>query len=315
MSPVTFRKAERSNIGLLLMLAGGTGSGKSWSAMALAKGMSSGKRFAYCDTERGRASMYADTFDFDVFELDAPFSPDRYLAVVEAAEEKGYEVLVIDSMSHEWEGPGGLLDWHEQLMGGQESKNLSAWIKPKMSHRHFVNRLLQAKPHIVMCFRAAERVETSRDEKGKLQVVPKRSLTGLAGWLPITEKNLPFEATASFMLMAERPGCPLPIKLPDPLKLLVPLDRPIDERTGAALAAWASGESTEPADKSEAPKLTTELLDLAAQLGKRDEVATAIANNRRDHATAMPTHVKWLRAQIENARAKLSESANADVAL
>ncbi|MGO9883884.1 MAG: AAA family ATPase [Solirubrobacteraceae bacterium] len=241
MSPITFRKAQRSNLGLLLSLAGGTGSGKTYSALALAKGIADGKRFAICDTERGRASFYADDFDFDVFELNPPFSPDRYLAVIKAAEAKGYPVLVIDSMSHEWEGEGGLIEWHDELMGGQESKNLSAWIKPKMAHRKMVNHLVQAKPHIILCFRAAERVEVGKDEKGRTTIVPKRTLTGLDGWVPITEKNLPFEAAASFLLIASAPGVPHPIKLPEPLKPLVPLDRPLTVEVGAALAAWASG--------------------------------------------------------------------------
>lgn len=308
MSPVTFHKAERSNIGLLLMLAGGTGAGKTWSAMALAAGMGNGQRFAVCDTENGRASMYADTFDFDVFELTAPFTPDRYQEAVDAAESKDYPVLVIDSMSHEWEGPGGLLDWHDQLMGGQEAKNLQAWIKPKMAHRKFVNRLLQAKPHIVMCFRAAERVETARDDKGRMQVVPKRSLTGLEGWLPITEKSLPYEATASFLLKADRPGVPLPIKLPQQLIPFLPLDRPITEQTGADLGRWAAGESTEHAD---AKKLVTELLSLAEQLGKRDETSAKISATRRLHTTDPEKYVAWLRAQISRAEKALAKAREA----
>jgi hypothetical protein len=306
---VTFQKAERKNIGLLLMLAGGTGSGKTWSGMELAQGMAGGQRFAACDTERGRASMYADTFDFDVLELDAPFRPDRYLDVVLAAEEKGYPVLLIDSMSHEWEGAGGLLDWHEDLMGGNQSKNLSAWIEPKMAHRKFVSRLLQARLHIIMCFRAAERVEVER-KNGKMEIVPKKSLTGLAGWLPITEKNLPFEATASFMLMAEKPGVPQPIKLPEPLKGIVPLDRPLSAETGEALARWAGGEKSARSNgrrSSKASKLTTELLGLAEQLGKREEVAEAVDRHRQGMSADPARHEQWLEHQVERARGAVAE--------
>lgn len=302
---VTFQKAQRSNIGLLLMLAGGTGSGKTWSGMELAKGMAGGQRFAVCDTERGRASMYADTFAFDVVDLDAPFTPERYLEIVLKAEEKGYPVVLIDSMSHEWEGPGGLLDQHDELMAGNQTKNLSAWIKPKMAHRKFVSRLLQASPHIIMCFRAAERVEAERDSSGKMVIVPKKSLTGLQGWLPITEKNLPFEATASFLLMAQKPGVPQPIKLPAPLRPVVPLDRPLTAEVGAQLAAWASGTSTVAANgkaprngSDRAPVLTTALLDLGGQLGIRDDVAARIATNRADHSADPAAHVAWLKKQV-----------------
>lgn len=307
MSPVTFNKVQRGNIGLLLMVAGGTGSGKTWSAMELAKGMALGKRFAVCDTERGRAAIYADSFDFDGFELDAPFTPERYLEVVLAAEAGGYPVLVIDSMSHEWEGPGGILEQHEQGMGGQQSKNLSAWIKPKMAHRAFVNRMLQAKPHIIMCFRAAERVEmveVVEDGRKKQKIVKKKSLTGLDGWMPITEKNLPFEATASFMLMADRPGLPHAIKLPDPLKALIPLERPLSTETGAALAKWAAGDSagTSPADLD---ALANELLALADQLGKRGEIADRILKSEVEKTAVQ--HIAWLKRQISAASSAVAK--------
>lgn len=301
MSPVTFNRATRGNIGLLLMVAGGTGSGKTWSAMELAKGMALGKRFAVCDTERGRAAIYADSFDFDSFELDAPFTPERYLEVVLAAEKAGYPVLVIDSQSHEWEGPGGLLDQHEQGMTDsngrvQQSKNLSAWIAPKMAHRKFVSRTLQAKPHIIMCFRAAERVEAVRKPDGKLEIVKKQSLTGLDGWQPITEKNLPFEATASFMLIADRPGLPHAIKLPDPLKGLIPLDRPLSSETGAALAKWAAGDSAVEVDSASVAALTKGLLDLAAKLGNTEATTDLIEKSQASRAPAQ--HAAWLQKQI-----------------
>lgn len=318
---VTFNKVTRGNIGLLLMVAGGTGSGKTWSAMELAKGMALGKRFAVCDTERGRAAIYADQFDFDGFELDAPFTPERYLEVVLEAERLGYPVLVIDSMSHEWEGVGGLLDWHEQEMGGNQAKNLSAWIKPKGAHRAFVNRTLQAKPHIIMCFRAAEKVEAVR-VNGKMEIKPKQSLTGLDGWLPITEKNLPYEATASFMLIADRPGLPHAIKLPDPLRPLIPLDRPLSAETGTALARWAAG--AKPSDigysvmaagrmelamdrifggrKFSSP--TEELLALADQLGAGDKTATMVAEHKASHDA--DEHDRWLAQQVVNARDALA---------
>jgi hypothetical protein len=304
---VTFNRATRGNIGLLLMVAGGTGSGKTWSAMELAKGMALGKRFAVCDTERGRAAIYADSFDFDSFELAAPFTPERYLEVVLAAEAAGYPVLVIDSQSHEWEGPGGLLDQHEQLMGGQQSKNLSAWIKPKMAHRAFVSRTLQAKPHIIMCFRAAERVEVVQ-EGGKQKIVKKQSLTGLDGWMPITEKNLPFEATASFMLMADKPGFPHAIKLPDPLKPLIPLDRPLSEQTGAALAKWAAGDSATvtPAQLGE---LTAELLKLADERGVGDKALQAVERHQNQSKASPAEHADWLRGQIARMRSKQEAAA------
>lgn len=241
---VSFTRAKRENVPLLIGLAGGTGSGKTYSAMQLAKGLAGGKPFAVVDTENGRAKHYADEFEFDHAELHAPFRPDAYAGAIETAAKQGYHVIVVDSMSHEWDGDGGMLDWQEeefQRMGGRDAVKMTSWIKPKGAHRKFVTRLLQVPAHVILCFRAAEKVDMVRDEQGKMQVVPKRTLTGLEGWVPITEKSLPFELTMSCLLKADRPGLPLPIKLPEQLREFVPLEKPIGEATGLALAKWAAG--------------------------------------------------------------------------
>ena len=87
----------------------------------------------------------------------------------------------------------------------RESGKMAAWIRPKTSHKHMVQRLLQVRAHLILCFRAEEKVEMVKDAKGKMQIVPKQSRTGLDGWIPVCEKNLPFELTASFLLTADAP--------------------------------------------------------------------------------------------------------------
>jgi len=105
-----------------------------------------------------------------------------------------------------------------------------------------VQRLLQVRAHLILCFRAEEKVEMVRDEKtGKMVIVPKVSRTGLDGWAPVTEKNLPFELTTSFLLTADAPGMPKPIKLQSQHRPMFPLDQPIDEESGKKIAIWASG--------------------------------------------------------------------------
>lgn len=299
----TFRPAVRENAHLLVGVAGGTGSGKTFTAMRLAKGLAGGKRFAVVDTENGRARYYADNFDFDAADLAAPFRPERYLEAIEAADKAGYPVIVVDSASHEWEGEGGLLEWHDQLMGGKESKKMTAWIEPKGSHRKFVNRLLQVNAHVILCFRAAERVEMVRNSQGKMEVVPRRSLTGLGGWIPITEKNLPFELGLFVMLTADAPGVPKPITLREPHRPFVPLDRPITEDTGVQLAAWAAGASVEPS--AEEAGLTDTLLELAERLGKRPATERAVEKHRREQPAR---HVEWLRAKVAHARERVEEA-------
>jgi hypothetical protein len=258
---VTFRPAKRENVPLLLGLAGGTGSGKTYTALLLARGLAGGKPFAGIDTENGRMNHYADLFpELQRAGITAPFRPEKYADAVESADAQGFPVIVVDSASHEWYGDGGCLDWHDELMGGDLKKNLSAWIEPKKAHKRMVTRLLQVNAHVILCFRAEPKVEAIK-ENGQTKIVPKQTLTGLNGWIPIAEKNLPYELTASFLLMGDRPGVPLPIKLQEQHKPFVPLDRPLTEETGRELAKWAAGGS---APEPSAPGLTVDQLKAKA---------------------------------------------------
>lgn len=254
MTGFAFSPAKRENVSLLIGLAGGTGSGKTFSAMRLAKGLAGGKPFAVIDTEAGRAKHYADDFRFDHGDLTAPFTPGRYADAIAAADSAGYPVILVDSFSHEHAGDGGLLDMHEseyQRLGGRDSVKMTAWIKPKTEHKKMVSRLLQVRAHLVLCFRAEEKLDIVKNpQTGKTEIVPKRSLTGLDGWVPISEKNLPYELTVSFLLVADRPGVPRPIKLPERLRPFFPLDQPIGEETGVALGEWAAGGSVVEASPS-----------------------------------------------------------------
>ena len=245
----SFRPATRENVSLLIGLIGASGSGKTYTAMRLAKGIAGEKRFAVIDTEAGRACHYADLFAFDHGDLKPPFRPETYADAIQAADAAGYPVIVVDSCSHEHAGDGGLLDWHEAevtRMGGddwkkREAVKMTAWIKPKMAHKAMVQRLLQIRAHLILCFRAEEKIEMLRGADGKMEVRPKQSLTGTGGWIPVCEKTLPYELTASLLLTADRPGVPKPIKLQEQHRALFPLDQPITEQSGERLAEWARG--------------------------------------------------------------------------
>jgi hypothetical protein len=245
----TFRPAVRENVPLIIGMIGGTGSGKTYSALELATGLAGGKRFCGIDTESGRMKHYADHFAFDHGDLGPPFRPQHYIEAIEAADKAGYPVVVVDSASHVWAGEDGVLDWQEeelQRMAGdnwqkRESCKMAAWIKPKMAHKHMVQKLLQLRCHLILCFRAEPKVEMVRDEQGKMKIVPKVSKVGKDGWIPICDKNLPFELTMSFLLTDEAPGVPKPIKLERDHRPLVALDKPINRELGAKLAEWAAG--------------------------------------------------------------------------
>ena len=136
----TFRPAVREAVGLLIGMAGGTGAGKTFSALRLASGIAGNRPFALIDTEAGRAKHYADQFKFDHGDLTAPFSPHAYAEAIAAADKAGYPVIVVDSVSHLWAGDGGVLDMQEKeldRMAGDDWKKregckMAAWIKPKM---------------------------------------------------------------------------------------------------------------------------------------------------------------------------------------
>lgn len=246
---ITFRRAVRENIGLIIGLAGPSGGGKTYTAMRLAAGLSGGKPFAFIDTEAGRAKHYADMFTFDHADLSAPFKPSAYAEAIAAADDAKYPVIVVDSCSHEHAGEGGLLDWHEteldRMAQGdwkrRESCNMAAWIKPKMEHKQFVSRLLQVRAHLILCFRAEQKVEVVRGDDGKMKIEPKKIASGFSDWIPICEKNMLYELTASFLLTPDSPGVPKPIKLAGAVRPFVDLKKPLDEKVGEKLSYWAKG--------------------------------------------------------------------------
>ena len=250
MTSISFRPAARENVGLLIGLAGASGSGKTFSAMRLASGIvGAGKRFAVIDTEARRALHYADAFAFDHAELRPPFRPGAYVDAIKGADEAGYAAIVIDSMSHEWAGEGGVLDWQLaefQRLGSREATKLLSWAEPKKGHKAMVSRLLQSCAHLIFCLRAEERVKPEKDAEGKTRIVP-------IGWQPVCAKDFPFELTVSAMLEPGKPGIPAWLKLQEQHRPIFPSGTPIDEAAGARLAAWASGAAVE---KPAAPPAT-----------------------------------------------------------
>ena len=247
---VRFKPATRENVPILIGLAGGTGSGKTFSAMLLAQGLTKKPRFAVIDSESNRARLYADDFAFDHASLAAPFTAEKYTEAIQDADKAGYDVVIVDSASHEYAGEGGLLDQQEEelfRMAGDDWKKreacrMASWIKPKQRHKHFATKLLQVRPHLILCFRAEPKIEMAR-ENGKTVVREKRGLIGHAGWFPSCEKNLPFEMTDYFLLLAEQPGVPHPIKILKHHLPIFPAGEVITAAAGVKLAEWSNSGS------------------------------------------------------------------------
>lgn len=163
-----FEKAMRKKAKLRLALTGPSGSGKTYSALLVAKGI--GGRIAVIDTEKGSASLYSDVAEFDVLELDPPFSPERFIEAISAAEQAGYDSLIIDSITHEWGGVGGCLELVDTIAKTKYRGNSwSAWSDINPRHRAFLDAILRSSMHIIATMRS--KTETAQvEENGRKKV-------------------------------------------------------------------------------------------------------------------------------------------------
>jgi hypothetical protein len=180
----SFKQAVKSESRLRLALTGPSGSGKTFSALGIATGL--GSRIAVVDTERGSASKYAGDFTFDVMELDS-HHPQNYIDAIHAAEMEGYDVLIIDSLSHAWTGRDGALDLVDKAIKKAQSGNsFAAWRDITPLHNALVDTILCARLHIIVTMRAKTEYVVEEDGRGKK--VPKK--IGLA---PVQREGVEYE--------------------------------------------------------------------------------------------------------------------------
>lgn len=308
------RPAKREAAPVLVGIAGPSGGGKTYSSLRLARGLADGKPFAFIDTENGRALHYADYFpEMQHGHLRAPFTPAAYTEAIVTADDAGYGVIVVDSMSHEWEGDGGVLKMQEAefaRMGSREGARMASWIAPKTAHKDMVRTLLQVKAHVILNMRAEDKVEMVK-VGDKTEVRAKETLTSILGWIPICERRLPFELTMSFLVTPDAPGVPKPVKLQEQHRAFVSLDVPISEETGRQLAAWAAGGSPAAStDKlsdeeiQEVVAIVTRLLTDAEENDKRAERQEQINTDAEKKTPS--AHLAWLRKQAARLDAKLA---------
>jgi len=199
MGILQIEEAQREGARLVVGLAGISGSGKTFSALQLAYGLANfnAKKIGLLCTENKRDRLYSDAIKNDkgevqrflVGDLYAPFSPERYCDAIQEFADAGVEVLVIDSVSHEWNGPGGCED-----IAHQAGAKVAKWNDAKREHKRFMNKMLTAPLHVIACMRA--------QEKTKMEVVNGKTTYTPMGILPICEKNFTFELTASMMVHA-----------------------------------------------------------------------------------------------------------------
>ena len=164
----SFRKAVRTAVKVRIALAGPSGGGKSWTALTWAHAL--GKKIAAVDTEFGSLSTYVGVngWDFDVVEPDS-FDPTKLAQLAREAATEGYEVLVVDSLSHYWNGAGGMIDLSEKLQSG--SNKFSGWSKANERERTMIQALLSFPGHVIVTLRTKNEKVVEEDERGRKKVV------------------------------------------------------------------------------------------------------------------------------------------------
>jgi hypothetical protein len=165
---MTFQKAVKHEAKLRLAIAGPSGSGKTYTSLAIATALANGGKIALVDTEHGSASKYADLFEFDVLELTAPFHPRRFVEAITEAGKAGYSVIILDSLTHAWSGPGGLLEIVDGIAARMKSANtFAAWKDATPIQNGLVEGIVAAPLHLIATMRSKQEYILTQDERGK----------------------------------------------------------------------------------------------------------------------------------------------------
>lgn len=187
------KKASRKKVKLRLGLSGASGFGKTYSALLLAYGMTNDwSKIAVIDTENGSAELYSNFGEYNVLPLAAPFSPERYIEAIKTCENAGMEVIIIDSITHEWESKGGCLDIHSDL-GGQ----FAHWAKVTPRHNAFVQSILQSKCHVITTVRRKQDYDMVKNDKGRIEPVK-------VGTKEVTKDGFEYELTVNFEFLNDK---------------------------------------------------------------------------------------------------------------
>lgn len=187
----TLRKATRQKAKIRLGLSAVSGGGKTYSAILIAKGLAKGdlSKVALIDTENGSGDLYANLGDYNVFTLEAPFTPERYIQAIHECEEAGMEVIIVDSITHEWDGKGGVLEISNSMTGNSYTN----WAKITPRHNAFISAILQSNCHIITTVRRKQDYEMTTNSQGKL--VPQK-----IGLKEVTRDGFEYELTVNLEL-------------------------------------------------------------------------------------------------------------------
>lgn len=236
------RQATRQGIKPLIGLYSESGCGKTLSSLLLARGfVGPTGRIGLIDTECGRGSLYADVIPggYEVLQLEAPFSPLRYIEAMESVEQSGVAVGIVDSGSHEWEGLGGVLDMASEIEEKSAKPGLHIWKAPKMAHNLYMRKMLQSKLPWIICLRAKYKSRQGKNEQGKT-VIFRDDHTS-----PIAAEDFIFECTAHAEILMDHSMVLTKCSHPR-LRECFPSKGPITSEHGRLLAAWCAAGAVSP---------------------------------------------------------------------
>jgi hypothetical protein len=247
----SFRPAVMDGVGTFITLGGYSTSGKTLSALRLAKGLSGDKKVAAIDTEGKRMSHYLDRFKFDVVNMRSPFDGKRFADLAKEAEDAGYGAMVVDSFSLEWSGVGGVLSLYDELFAKanfEQKKSDVCWSRAKAEHKRMANEFMQLTMPVIFCVRA-KRVPDHLCKGGAFGPVAKNPA---GAWKIEQDKTFIFDWTVGFVLHPETPGKPRydmvdfegkPLWKCNPdHRQIFPEGQFITEEAGEALRKWRFGE-------------------------------------------------------------------------
>lgn len=240
-----FQRAERKRAKIKVAITGPSGAGKTFSALTMATGL--GQKIAVIDTENDSASLYSDRFEFDTLVISPPYTIQKYLDAIGAAQEEGYDVLVIDSITHAWAGEGGLLSKKEAL-DARGGNSFSNWAGITKEHETFKANLLVSDIHLICTMRSKQDYVLDAGDKGK--TAPRK--VGLA---PIQREGMEYEFTTVFDIAMDHNAS----TSKDRTGLFDGVTARITKDTGKKLQQWLNGAKAEAPARAPAPTNVAEL--------------------------------------------------------
>ena len=195
---MAFQKAVRKRAKARIGICGPAGSGKTMSALKLAFGIvGPGGKIAVLDTENESASLYAHLGDYDVDVIKPPFTVEKYISGIREAEKLGYDLIIIDSLSHAWAGTGGILEFVDARTESAKGNKFAGWREATPKHNSLVDAMLQSPMHVIATMRSKTEYILVEDEKGKK--VPKK-----VGMAPVQREGMDYEFSLVFDVDQER---------------------------------------------------------------------------------------------------------------